>query len=244
MSSRPELRLDWCTHEAAKYAVENWHYSKCLPSFKVVKVGVWEYGKFIGCVLFSMGAAPQAHCPYGIGERDICELTRVALNSHETPVTRIVSIALRFLKRQSPGIRLVVSYADPEQGHDGGIYKGGGWLYVGHTGLCEQFEYVATGKRVHTKTVRTGRQGYATKLKAQGIIRSVKVWKHKYLMPLDDEMRKQIEPLRKPYPKRVRSEVSGTIGNQPIGGGATPTRTLIDSLQARRSAGNADTSTT
>lgn len=29
----------------------------------------------------------------------------------------------------------------------------------------------------------------------------------------------------------VRSEVSGTIGNQPIGGGATPTRTLIESVE-------------
>lgn len=226
MSSRPELKLDWCTHEAAKYAVMAWHYSKCMPSFKVVKVGVWESGRFIGCVLFSMGAAPQAHCPYGIGKRDICELTRVALNSHETPVTRIVSIALRFLKSQSPGIRLVVSYADPEQGHDGGIYKGGGWFYVGHTGLCEQFEYVATGERVHTKTIKTGRRGHATKLKAQGIIRSVKVWKHKYLMPLDDEMRKQIEPLRKPYPKRVRSVDSDTSAIHAEEGGAIPTRTL------------------
>jgi hypothetical protein len=50
--------------------------------------------------------------------------------------------------------------------------------------------------------------------------------KHRYLMPLDDAMREQIEPLRQPYPKRVRSADSGTSGDQPEGGGATPTRTL------------------
>ena len=55
MSSRPELKLDWCTHAAAKYAVEKWHYSKRLPSTftKLNKVGAWENGTFIGAVVFS-----------------------------------------------------------------------------------------------------------------------------------------------------------------------------------------------
>jgi hypothetical protein len=42
--------------------------------------------------------------------------------------------------------------------------------------------------------------------------------KHRYLFPLDAEMRKQIEPLRQPYPKRVPSADSGTSG-QPVGRG-------------------------
>jgi RNA processing factor Prp31 len=33
--------------------------------------------------------------------------------------------------------------------------------------------------------------------------------KHRYLMPLDDEMRKRIEPLRKPYPKRPKQAMAG-----------------------------------
>lgn len=224
--SKSDLKIDWATHEAAKYACENWHYSRCLPSFKLVKIGVWESAKFVGVVIFSMGAAPQAHCPYQINPRDICELTRVALRGHSTPVSRIVSIALKFLKAQSPGLRLVVSYADPEQNHHGGIYQAGNWIYEGVTKPCEQFEYVSTGKRVHTKTIRTGRRGYATELKAKGVIRSVKVVKYKYLMPLDDAMRKQIEPLRKPYPKRVTGADSGTSTFQVEGGGAIPTVTL------------------
>ena len=224
--SKSDLRIDWATHAAAKYACENWHYSGCLPSFKLVKIGVWEGGKFVGVVIFSMGAAPQAHCPYHLQPRQVCELTRVALTKHKTLVSRIVAIAIRLLKKQSPGIRLIVSYADPEQDHHGGIYQAGNWVYEGKTKPCEQFEYTATGKRVHTKTIKTGRRGYATELKRRGIIRSVKLIKHKYLMPLDDEMRKQIEPLRKPYPKRVTSADSGTLATQAGGGGAIPTVTL------------------
>lgn len=29
-SPKPELRLDWCSYQAAKYAVEYWHYSQPL----------------------------------------------------------------------------------------------------------------------------------------------------------------------------------------------------------------------
>ena len=41
------LRLDWCSYAAAKYACENWHYSKCLPASKIVKIGVWEDEKYL-----------------------------------------------------------------------------------------------------------------------------------------------------------------------------------------------------
>ena len=59
MNSRPELKIDWCTHEAAKYAVEHWHYSKRMPKSKLAKFGVWEGGKFVGCVIFGVGATPE-----------------------------------------------------------------------------------------------------------------------------------------------------------------------------------------
>jgi len=50
--------------------------------------------------------------------------------------------------------------------------------------------------------------------------------KHKYVMPLDGEIRAKIEPLAKPYPKRAGSADSGTPGIQPGRGGATPTSAL------------------
>ena len=126
MSSRPELKLDWCGHDAAKYAVEHWHYSECLPAGKLLKVGVWEAGLFIGAVIFSRGANNNLGRPFSLAQVEIAELTRIALTKHCAPVTRIVSIAFQFLRKNSPGLRLIVSYADPLKGHHGGIYQGGG----------------------------------------------------------------------------------------------------------------------
>src|SRR5690349_20526593 len=118
-----DLKLDWVSHEAAKYSVENWHYSKSLPPQPHVRVGVWENGTFIGVVLFSRGASSNLLKPYGLKMSEGCELTRVALNSHTAPVSRIISIAIKFLKRRSPGLKLIVSFADPAQDHVGGIYQ-------------------------------------------------------------------------------------------------------------------------
>lgn len=116
-----DLKIDWCSFEAAKYAVLRWHYSKCMPIGKLVKVGIWENKKFIGAVIFGYGNNQYQGNKFGLKQTQICELLRVALTEHRTPVTRIVSIALKMLKQSNHGIRCVVSYADPEQGHNGAI---------------------------------------------------------------------------------------------------------------------------
>lgn len=99
-----DLRVDWCDYKAAKFAVEHWHYSKSVPAGKIVKFGAWEDGRFIGAVLYSLGANNNIGKPYGLKQTEICELTRVALTAHASPVSQIVSATLRMLKEQSPGV--------------------------------------------------------------------------------------------------------------------------------------------
>lgn len=195
------LKLDWCSHAAAKYAVEHWHYSKRMPKSKLVKIGVWEDGQFIGVVIFSRGANNSLGAPYGLTQTASCELTRVALTQHKAPVTRIVAIAIKMLKRNSPGLRLILSFADPEHDHHGGIYQGGNWVYVGKTNSAD--EYIVHGKRMHRRTFHHRLKG----MEHHPDVTIVKgSFKHRYLYPLDDDMRRQIEPLRKPYPKREHAD--------------------------------------
>lgn len=229
MSSRPELKVDWCTHEAAKYAVEHWHYSRRMPVFKLVRIGVWEDRRFIGCVLFGSGATPEIASPFGLDRLAVCELVRIALTKHVWPVTRIVKIAIALLHRVCPGVRLVVSFADSAQGHHGGIYAGGNWVYIG---AIPHHAYRVNGEVVHPKTLhsRYGIGGQSVPWLRQHVdpdAERIKTEvKHKYLYPLDAAMRAQIEPLRKPYPKRAGSVASDTPANQAGEGGATPTPAL------------------
>ena len=50
--------------------------------------------------------------------------------------------------------------------------------------------------------------------------------KHRYLYPLDDDMRKQILPLSKPYPKRAVSIENDAPALQRDEGGVIPTTAL------------------
>ena len=224
---KPDLKIDWATHEAAKYAVENWHYSKSIPKSKLVKIGVWENQKFIGVVIFSPGATPNLGSPYGLTQRECVELSRVALTKHSTPVSRILSIALRFLVNANPKLRLVVSFADRDQSHHGGIYQATNWIYDG-TGSPATF-YLIHGKKTHPRTI--GLAGHIQNLQgAKKMDKNAKAiqcqGKHRYLMPLDAEMRKRILPLARPYPKRADSMGGHASGFQPEEGGSTPTSAL------------------
>ena len=203
------LKVDWATHTAAKYACENWHYSKCMPVGKIIKVGAWEDGKFIGVVLFSRGANNRIGMPYGLEQTEICELTRVALRKHKCFVSEILAEAIRFLKKKSPDLQMIVSYADCEQGHKGGIYQATNWIYEGKT-KGERY-FIVNGKKTHTKSIhskfKSKYKDYSCSLKwirknvDKNATEYITVGKHKYLMPLNKKMRKKIKGLHKPYPK-------------------------------------------
>lgn len=222
-----ELRLDWCSHEAAKYAVLRWHYSRAMPAGKLVKVGVWEAGQFIGVVVFSRGANPRLGHKFGLTQTEVCELTRVALTTHRTATTRILSIAIRMLRQQSPGLKLIFSYADCDQNHHGGIYAGGNWIYLGKVQLnggtpC----WMIHGRKRHCRTVTA--RGWTPN--REWLRRHVDphaepiytTGKHKYVFPLTSELAAQLKPLAQPYPKRGGGVTESTTGDQPVGDGSIP----------------------
>jgi hypothetical protein len=132
------------------------------------------------------------------------------------------------LKVQSPKLRLLISFADElGQGHHGGIYQACGWVYTG------QFDgyggFIINGKTWHSKSVHSAgwkqQVEWLRKHIDQKCVKA-KTCKHRYLFPLDEEMRKRIEPLRKPYPKRATSETIDTDSFQESKGGVTPTVAL------------------
>jgi hypothetical protein len=177
-----------------------------MPKSKLAKVGVWEDDMFIGAVIFGVGATKDIVAPYGLKPIEGCELVRVALRKHEAPVSRIVAIALKMLKKAMTGLRLVVSFADPEHGHVGSIYQAGGWIYTGCSMSSD--EYIVNGKRWHGRALRHEKPAHLTTKQAAAMLdpnfQTIKgSSKHRYLYPLDAAIRAQIAPLAKPYPKRA-----------------------------------------
>ena len=204
MQTKTNLKIDWATHEAAKYACENWHYSKCMPVGKTLKIGAWEDSKFIGTVIFSYGANNNASKSFKLTQYQVCELTRVALTKHETQVSKIIKIALVFLKKSNPGIKLVFSYADKSnQGHHGGIYQANGWLYLGERKTSDKGAYyIINNKKIHGRSARA-KYGHESKF-PKGWEHSPSETKHIYVKILDDNYKLQFEI--KKYPKRIEHE--------------------------------------
>lgn len=204
-----------CSHEAARYAVMHWHYSRAMPAGKLVKIGAWEDDRFIGAVLFGRGASPMLVNRWGLSQTEGCELVRVALADHRAPTTQIVAAALEALRRTNPGLRVVVSFADAAQGHVGTIYQAGNWIY---TGSVEHTWLRVAGRLMHPKTLHSmyGIGGQSIPWLHDHVDpnaeRVAMPPKHRYVMPLDRAMRRpHLHHLRRLGPQRPRHRLRGPM---------------------------------
>lgn len=218
-----ELRVAPCRHSAAKYAVMHWHYSRRMPIGKLVKYGVWEDRRFVGAVVFARGACKFLGSRFGLTHTEVCELVRVALCEHRSQVSRILAIACKLLKRDNPGIRMIVSFADSDQGHYGGIYQANGWLYTGDAKTTflrvngETIHVQTAGLRYPSCSLRWLRDNVDPK--AEHVSSPPK---YRYVKPLDKEMLEIARAKAKPYPRRKQA----IGGDHPQSEGAAPIPTL------------------
>jgi len=201
------LKVAPIEHKAAEFAVKNWHYSQTMPIGKLILFGVWENDKYIGAVMYGRGASPQLGSAFGLTQTECCELVRVALTTHEAPVTQIVSLTIKELKKTNPGLRLIISFADPEQSHHGGIYQAGNWIYNGRSPSSD--EVLFEGKWTHSRMLRPTGWGTTPKIARLSKEQQSKLpkrrreGKHRYLYPLDKQTRRKVEKLSQPYPSAI-----------------------------------------
>jgi hypothetical protein len=226
-------------HAAAVYAVTRWHYSRRMPSGKLVRAGAWEDGEFIGVVMFGRGAAPALGRAFGCSATQVCELVRVALTAHQSPTTQVVASAIAWLRRTNPGLRLIVSFADEGQGHLGTIYQAGNWVY---TGAVDHQWYRVRGRLVHPKTLHStyGVGGQSIPWLREHVDPAAERVsmppKHRYVMPLDRGMRRVVSAMAVPFPRGQGLEGEPAL-SQGAGPGSTPgDRSTISPLPRLHSA--------
>jgi hypothetical protein len=112
------------------------------------------------------------------------------------------------LKREMPGIRLIVSYADLNHGHFGKIYQASNWLFVGETG--HEAGILLSGKLTHRRPINskygTSDIDWLRSHLDSSARRHEGKPKFKYLLPLDDEIAERIKVLSKPYPNAPQAK--------------------------------------
>lgn len=221
------LWLDACGSILTTYAVKQWHYSQRLPLGVKRSYAVWEYGQYIGAIVYAIPAGRMIATFFGVEPSEVIELSRVALTNHAANVSKIIAASLRLLRAETD-YRLVVSYADPYHGHVGGIYQAGGWTYTGE-GTKHKAYLDHDGRLIHDRNVSPKGHNVNFGVRSQ-CLRPCDMAevidlprKHRYAMAIDKGLVDRIKGMAQPYPKRARNVDSGIPSNHGGRGGALPT---------------------
>jgi hypothetical protein len=164
------------------------HYLKKRPAVTVLTLIVEVDGRAKGMVLFSLPPRETAQ-RYG-GET--WELARLFLDD-DVPANAeswAISQSVRFIKKEHPSVRVLVSYADPSAGHSGAIYRAANWAADGKTDdnrKTPRFDLVAVGADLFgRKEKKLGRAKHLARVGADSVERLPRVSKFRYAMRLQE----------------------------------------------------------
>jgi hypothetical protein len=165
--------------EAARI-IRRHHYTASVPSGKSVYVRfgpaivIWSIpaNKNIGRFLFGWDAK-------------VWELSRLwAPDGHERNLlTRAIAAAIRIIKQIERPVALV-SYADPNAGHHGGVYRAASWHYHGQSEETRAYRD-REGHIVARRKFHSGRRGFRkAEIEALGFVELRLPGKHRFVRPL------------------------------------------------------------
>lgn len=117
--------------------------------------------KLIGCMTYGHPVSNRTvdSIAPNLELNEVLELTRlVCLDGYGKNLeSHIISKSFEWIKKHDPGVKVLVSYADPEVSHTGGIYRATNWLYqgCGVSKLMPDFSIKLTedGEWTHSRTV-------------------------------------------------------------------------------------------
>lgn len=115
-----------CRYALGLYYIEKEHSFFAGQNEKLI--GVMTYGHPISNRTVS--SITTSNC---LALDEVLELTRlVILDGYGKNIeSHFIGASFRWLKKNAPEVKVLVSYADPEQAHTGGIYRATNWYYQG-----------------------------------------------------------------------------------------------------------------
>lgn len=222
----------------AKEMIVKYHYSHAWTMCRYALGVYYEdessfFGeeKLIGCMVYGYPVGRSAvKSVIDILEKDEClELTRLFIfDGYGSNIESFsMSQSFKWLKEHAPKIKMLLSYADPEQLHLGGIYQATNWLYQDcrDIQLMPNFGISLTKdpyKWIHSRTVfsKWGSHNIEKLKEAVGKDGYKEFWrkkeapKHRYIQILGQnksekkKLSKMIKHKISPYPKNAEEFLS------------------------------------
>lgn len=207
------MRLEKASSKAIRYACLNFHYAKSVP------VNTFGYSIFndknewCGVVLYGTGANNNLATQYNLNQGNVLELVRMALNGKQESTSKALAISLKLIKNAIPLCKLIISYADKDQNHNGIIYQATNWYYVGTSMQnTKDSSWIVNNKRYHGRIISDwvkskgglnglSRKEFIHKYYDKNATEYVTKGKIKYIYALDKSLIPLCKSLSKEYPK-------------------------------------------
>lgn len=140
--------------------IEKHHYSHNINGLKSSYCfGMYDQeGEMVGAMIYGKLAMANAWKKYGDSVDEVMELRRLVLvdDTPKNSESYFIGRTLRWLKANTK-VKTLVSYADPNYGHSGVIYRATNFEHVGMTAPGKVI--VWNGKKYHDKAIRTKYKG-------------------------------------------------------------------------------------
>lgn len=130
------------------------HYTGSVPSGK-------SHYLFFGGAIIVFSIPANKNIAAFLRCKSVWELSRLwAPTGHEENLlTRAISWATREFKLIEPGVDALVSYADPNAGHLGGVYRAASWLYLGQCEEARAYRRRLDGAIAARRAFHSGKRG-------------------------------------------------------------------------------------
>ena len=175
--------------DMAKFYIKTWHYARSIPS------GKSHYFCCSGAFYAFAIPANKNISRYLTGEdNNVWELSRMWAHDKHRPnaLTEGLAKAVRGLRLLQPEIGALISYADPNVGHEGHVYRAASWVYLGQ---CEEGRYYrdAAGQVVARRKFHSGSKAMQkADIEALGYVELRLPGKHRYAKGLTRKARAAI----------------------------------------------------
>lgn len=129
--------------KVAASVYSKYHYFGDKDFLSSFSFGAIYEGEVFGAVTFGIPNAKNIKGLYSSDEqKGVLEITRMAFKpeSPRNSCSRIISKAIKIIKKRYP-LRLVITYADTAQGHDGTVYRASNFTYHGLTAKKTDFVF-------------------------------------------------------------------------------------------------------
>lgn len=169
------------SRKAAQEAICAHHYTHSVPSGKS-----HYYAYCDALIVFSIPANKNI-AKFVLGfDGKVWELARLwAPDGHEPNLlTQAISFSVGSMKRMEKNLDALVSYADPNAGHKGGVYRAASWIYHGQSDEARAYRSV-DGQIVSRRQFHSGKRSMRkAEIEALGYVEMKLPGKERFVKPL------------------------------------------------------------